>query len=218
MFYGAELVVEYMLKFLSSSRTSSSVIDTLREDPAQLLAYFYVDYSTQEQRGDWFRLVASLIFQIGTGHNACFDYIEAKWRSDPSPRDRPSDPKLLEMLSDLLLVSGPTIIVLDALDELPESIRRNHVYPFLEKLQLLDASKAKLRWLITSRPESDIWDHCTFSSTRFATYSLDLGATAQHKGEMKVYVTSQLSRSRLNRWPSVRAKAESILVERANGM
>ncbi|VDB88494.1 unnamed protein product [Peniophora sp. CBMAI 1063] len=195
----------------------SAAIDSLREDPTLLLAYFYVDYSTLEQREGWSGLVSSLIFQIGTGPKACFDYIEAKRRSDPSPRDRPPYLNLLEMLSDLLPISGRTVLVLDALDELPESTRRNYLFPFLERLRL-DSSKAKVRWLITSRPESDIRDHFTSSPTRFATYSLDLDGASQHEIELNAYVANHLSRLHLSRWPAVRAKAESILVERANGM
>lgn len=182
-----------------------------------LLAYFYLDYSILDKQEGWHGLVSSLVFQVGTGPKACFDYLEQKWRSDHS-RDRPSYVDLLEMLLDLLLISGPTVLVIDALDELPESTRGEYLFPFLEKLRLLDPERAQLRILFTSRPESDIWKHCMTSPLRFATRVLDLDDAAEHRQELNVYVADQLSRSNLNQWPTIRAKAESILVERANGM
>ena len=112
----------------------------------------------------------------------------------------------------------PTLIVIDALDELPESTRRDALIDFLEAFSTLDHDKAKTRLFLTSRPEADIWQHCMAGPARFVTHDLDLDAALQHREELSAYVSKQLSRLHLSRWPKIKAKAQSILTQKSHGM
>ena len=206
----------YADSFLTLSY-SSSVIDTLRKDASLLLAYFYIDYSSLELRKGWLGLMSSLVFQVGTGRQICLEYLQ-KQRGSLSSHGSPSYAQLFDMFLELLNISGPTALVIDALDELPESTRRDALIPFLEAFSTLDTDRAKTRLFITGRPEPDIWQHCMIGPTRFVTLDLDLDAALQHRAELNAYVSTQLSRLHLSRWPKIKTKAESILVEKSNGM
>ncbi|VDB86852.1 unnamed protein product [Peniophora sp. CBMAI 1063] len=196
----------------------SAVLDTLSMDKAQLLAYFYVDYSNIQQREGWDGLVSSLIFQLGTGSSeACYKYLVEK-RGGRVSRDSLTSDQLLDMFVDLLLIPGPTVVVIDALDEFPQDMRQDHLFPFLKRLHSnLETGNVELRLFITSRPESDI-QHFMTEFPSFVTHQLDLDSAQQHRGELAEYVAVQLAASRVNLRQSAKKDAQAILVEKANGM
>lgn len=197
---------------------SSAVIDKFKADQdAPLLAYFYFDFNDTEKQ-DCRALVSSLVFQIGTRTDKCLDRLKSARASDPSG-DHPTYNQLVAMLSDLLLLSGPTVIVIDALDELPEPARQSSLLHFLDKLCHLDSDRVDLRVLVTSRPEADIWRLCMSKPAPLATHFIDFDDAKQHREELKAHIVARLSGSDFSWWPAVaKAQAESILIGRSNGM
>ena len=97
----------------SKHSTSSAVIDVLEKDISYTVAFFYFDHSNPDKR-DSRALVTSLVFQLAIQSEVgliCLEDARARYPGLPSYE------QLLVVLSQLLRLSGPTIIVIDALDD-----------------------------------------------------------------------------------------------------
>ncbi|VDB86855.1 unnamed protein product [Peniophora sp. CBMAI 1063] len=198
---------------------SSAVIEALKGGDSLSLIYFYVDYSISAQQNGCHGLLSSLICQMATGDDACFDYLENKWASDKASRDQPLYSTMLEMFSDMLYAAGRTALVIDALDEISETERRELLFPLLQRFAALDHSRADCRLLFTSRPESDIGRFFKSNFVGKAIHQLDLDDAMFHGEEIRRYVNTRLSDPAFNSWPlDIKVQAERILTERANGM
>lgn len=189
---------------------SSSVIDMLNADPTLLLAYFYFDFGDINKH-DCRALVSSLVFQIGTSYKECLDYLLGERSSGP-----PTDDKLSDMLLRLLTLSGPTFIVIDALDECPEHERDPGLLDFLEVIcGLTGDDRLDFHLFLTSRPERDI-ERCM---SRLATQSLNFHDDKQHRDDLYHHIRTQLNRRDVYLWSdNVNAKVQLALNEKANGM
>lgn len=185
----------------------------LKTDSSLFLAYFYFDYSDLQNQ-DCRALASSLVSQLATCSDACLTYLLGECSSVRSDQP-PTYEKLLAMLSHLLCLSGRTFVVIDALDECPESERDKDLLRLLEHLCALDKDKKDLHLFATSRPETDIQDYMT----RFSPISLSFHDTAQHKAELDDFITAQLAVPKLHWWPDVlKLKVQKILHEKSNGM
>lgn len=161
------------------------MIDTLREDGALHLAYFYFDYKAPDKQ-DCHALVSSLVFQIGTSFDEGIRSLNEERGRSPHP---PVYEKLLDLLSRLLCLSGRTSIIIDALDECPESLRDRDLLVFLGYLsEVQRRENVDLRVLVASRQEQDIQERMP----RLATHSLDFGNTSLHMEEITAYIHNQL--------------------------
>ena len=186
---------------------SSSIIDNLKKDPSQTIAYFYFDYSDPKKQ-DLRGLLSSLVFQLGMHHEECRDHLKQRcWTDSPTYDD------LLSILSHVLRLSGPTVLIIDALDECPEDIRNISLLPFLESLR--DMGGDQFRLLVTSRPESDI----SSRMPNFETHRLKFHDDKQHLQEICDYIDRQLASPNLYHWPSrVKHEVRWELARKANGM
>ncbi|KZV59812.1 hypothetical protein PENSPDRAFT_760316 [Peniophora sp. CONT] len=190
----------------------SSVIDTLRKDPELLLAYFYFDEGDpkkQHCRG----LLSSLVFQLGTSSERGLDYLKGQRSLHTLSCD-----ELLPLLSQLLSLSGPTVIVIDALDECPERAREG-LLKLIKHLHSLRSNDAvDLRVLVTSRPENDIQSCLSF----IATHTLNVNVAREHTEDIMNYISTQLfdpESQSFSTWDEhVKWKAYNHLIWRSNGM
>lgn len=185
----------------------------LKKDPTIAVAYFYFDFNDLEKQ-DCRGLVSSLVFQLGTQYEVCLSYLTQQRSSYPSG-EHPTYEKLLLMLSRLLGLSGPTFLVIDALDECPEPERDNGLASFLEHLCQVDSGEKDLHLLVTSRPESDIQGHMS----RFATHSLSFHDCVPHQAELKDFISAHISENKSYRWSDeLKKQVQEIVCEKSNGM
>ena len=126
------------------------------------LAYFYFDFRDEEKKQDLRNFLKSLLVQFSSYSNPCCKIISRLYTTHGKGAQQPSNDVLksclLEMLS--VLAQKPIYIVIDALDECPDSsgmpTPREGVLNLLE--ELLRLRIPNLRICVTSRPEVDIQD------------------------------------------------------------
>ena len=191
---------------------SSSVIETLRTDNTLFLAFFYFDFSDPASR-DLSALASSLISQLAKCSDACMDYLQNE-RSSGRSDQLPTFEKLLNMLSKMLCLSRRTFIVIDALDECPESAREKGLAPFLDCLCSPNIETKNLRLFVTSRNEVDIRNMLLPRSPCL----LSLHDALQHTKDLSRHVATHLDRKEY-RWPSgVKKSVHEVLTTRSQGM
>lgn len=141
---------------------SSAIIQdvmSLRESGEASVAYFYFDFkddNKQRRRN----LLPSLLVQLSARSDPRCDILarlySAHDRGIQMPSDRDMTRCLVEMLS--LRSHGPTYIVLDAVDECPNTSGipspRKEILDLVE--ELVDLQLSNLHICVTSRPEVDI--------------------------------------------------------------
>ncbi|KZV72347.1 hypothetical protein PENSPDRAFT_683734 [Peniophora sp. CONT] len=214
-------VLQNMSAFVSSSQPlpdSSSVIDALKEDSTLLLAYFYFDYSDAVKKDSGSSgLLSSLVFQIGTAYDEGIAYLKSKHSSHP-----PTPTMLLDLLSQLLRLSGCTCIIIDALDECPEPERAHRgLFGFLRRLRdLQQGDSVDLRVLVASRPEPDLRDRMPQLATHLLT---DFQGVPEHAVEIGCHIESQLfgeeTQSLYSNWSvDIKREAQAVMIKKSNGM
>ena len=119
------------------------------------------------------------------------------------------------MLSKMLCLSGRTFIVIDALDECPESLRDDGLLRLLQHICIVDGDKKNVHLLATSRPETDIQGIMPHLSPR----SLSFHDAVQHKEELDRFISSQLMDHKLSWWShELIIQVYSTLRKGSNGM
>jgi hypothetical protein len=216
------------LNFLASCRdlhfASSSIIEditALCEAGSAIMAYFYFD-SRDLNKQTCHDLLRSLVFQLFTCSSPCCDILHRIYKTHKDGTRRPSDDTLKECLKEMLRLpgQGPVFIILDALDECPESLGipspRNEVLQLVK--ELVDLHLQDLHICVTSRPEVGI---CAVLES-LASHSVSLHDESGQKTDIADYVRSvvNLSASIAMRTWSVEDKYLVIksLTERADGM
>jgi hypothetical protein len=204
--------------------TSSSVIQdimTLCETGSAIMAYFYFDFRDLSKQ-TCHDLLCSLVFQLSTDSSPCCDILHRIYKAHKGGTQQPSDETLKGCLKEMLrlLARGRIFLVLDALDECPDS--SGIPPPRSEVLQLVkDLIDLRLRGLYicaTSRPEVDI--RAVLQPLAFRSVSLhdESGQKADIADYVQNVVNSSLSTA-MRRW-RVDDKKMVIgrLTERADGM
>ena len=216
------------LSFLASSGDSlfdsSSItqnITFLCEAGSAIMAYFYFD-SKDLNKQTSHDLLRSLIFQLSTRSSPCDDILHHMYKTHEDGAKQPTDDRLKEYLQKMLRLpgQGPIFIILDALDECPESpgipSPRNEVLQLVK--ELVDLHLKELHICITSQPEVDI--QAVFKP--LASHSVSLHDEGGQKTDIADYVRSvvNLSPSTAMRTWGVEDKTLVIdsLTERADGM
>ena len=135
---------------------------SLREDGRALLAYFYFDFRDEEKKQDMRNFLKSLLVQFSSYSNQCCEIISSVYSTHGKGAQQPSNDVLKSCLRKMLSVMAqkpqPIYIIIDALDECPDSsgmpTPREGVLNLLE--ELLQLGLPILRICVTSRPEVDI--------------------------------------------------------------
>ncbi|KAH9169397.1 hypothetical protein EDB89DRAFT_2099004 [Lactarius sanguifluus] len=202
----------------------SSVIQdimTVCEAGSAILAYFYFDFKDLSKQ-TCHDLLLSLISQLSTRSSPCCDILHHVYKAHENGTRQPSDESLKECLKEMLRLPGqrPIFIVLDALDECPDSSGipspRDEVLELVK--ELVDLHLQGLHICATSRPEVDI--RTILEPLTFRSVSLH-GESGQ-KMDIADYVRNVVNSSpstAMRRW---RAEDKNLVIEtlteRADGM
>jgi hypothetical protein len=204
--------------------SSSSVIQDIMaecESGSAIMVYFYFDFKDLRKQ-TCHDLLLSLVSQLSTRSSACCDILHRVYEAHDKGTRQPSDDTLKECLQAMLrlLAQGPTFIILDALDECPDS--SGFPSPRDEVLQLVkEFVDLRLRGLYicaTSRPEVDI--RAVLEPLAFRSVSLH--DESGQKNDIANYVRNVVNSSpstAMRRWRAEDKKLViETLTERADGM
>ncbi|KAF8263290.1 hypothetical protein EI94DRAFT_1741234 [Lactarius quietus] len=140
----------------------SSVVEDIMaicEAGSAVMAYFYFDFRDLDKQ-TCHDLLHSLVFQLSIHSSPCCDILHRIYKKHKDGTQQPSDDILKECLKEMLRLpgQGPIFIILDALDECPDSTGipspRDEVLQLVK--ELVDLHLPDLHICATSRPEVDI--------------------------------------------------------------
>jgi hypothetical protein len=176
------------------------------------MAYFYFDFKDLKKQ-TCHDLLLSLVSQLSTRSIPCCGILHRVYESHDKGSRQPSDDTLKECLKQMLRLpeQGPIFIVLDALDECPDS--SGLPPPRSEVLQLVnELVNLRLHGLFlcaTSRPEVDI--RAVLEPLAFRSVSLH--DESGQKTDIAEYVRSVVNSSpstAMRRW---RADDKNLVIE-----
>ena len=191
------------------------------EAGSAIMAYFYFDFRDLNKQS-CHDLLRSLVFQLSTHSSPCCDILHRVYKTHKDGTQQPSGDAFKECLKEMLrlLAEGPIFIILDALDECPDSCGlpspRDEVLQLVK--ELVDLRLHGLYICATSRPEVDI--RAVLEPLAFRSISLhDEGG---QKADIADYIRSIVNSSpsaAMRRW---RADDKNLVIEtlteRADGM
>ena len=185
------------------------------------MAYFYFDFRDLNKKS-CHDLLLALIFQLSTQSSPCCDILHHVYKMHKDGTRQPSDDELKECLKEMLilLAQGPTFVVLDALDECPDSpgipSPRNEVLQLVK--DVVELGLQELHICVTSRPEVNI----RVVLEPLAFRSVSLHDESGQKSDIADYVRNVVNSSpstAMRRW---RADDKNLVIEtlteRADGM
>ncbi|KAI9438093.1 hypothetical protein H4582DRAFT_1852831 [Lactarius indigo] len=202
----------------------SSVIQDIMvacEAGLAIMAYFYFDFKDLTKQ-TCHHLLCSLVFQLSTRSSPFCDILHHVYDAHENGTRQPSDDTLKECLKEMLRLpgQGPIFIVLDALDECPDSpgipSPRDEVLQLVKELVGLDLQG--LHICATSRPEVDI----RAVLDPLASRSVSLHDESGQKSDIADYVRNVVNSSpstAMRRWRADDKKLViETLTERSDGM
>jgi hypothetical protein len=211
-------------KSRSSFSPSSSIIQdafSLREAGPAIVAYFYFDFRDKDKQNRH-SLLLSLVNQLSTRSDPCCDKLSRLFVDHDNGADKPSDDVLMRCLKEMLtiLVQNPTYVIIDALDECPNTFgipsHRAQVLALVKELSGLHLPN--LRICITSRPEIDI----KTSLGPLTSHSVSLHDEIGQKNDIVDYIKSVVysdADTMMKKW---RADEKDLVIrtltERVDGM
>ena len=185
------------------------------------IAYFYFDFRDLEKQSCW-NLLPSLLVQLAAQSGPRCDILRRLYLDHEKGTQKPTEAALTQCLKDMLTIPNqpPIYIILDALDECPNSYGipspREQVLTLVEKL--MDLRLPHLHICATSRPEFDI----RVNLGRLALHSVSLHDQSGQKEDIVnyvKYVVNSESETMMKRW---RAEDKEMVVEslseQADGM
>jgi len=182
------------------------------------LAMFYYDFREDEKK-DLRGLLSSVLFQLCDQSDSYYPILSSFYSTHRDGARSPRDDELIRCLKDLLGLPGqaPVYLIIDALDECPNTSLPSHREQVLLFLEYLVHSKLpNLRICITSLPEIDI--RCTLEPLAFRSVSLH--DESGQKEDIENYIKSIVNTDRrMRRWTSAHKQLViDVLTERADGM
>ena len=191
----------------------------LRDAGTASMAYFYFDFRDVDKQR-LHNLLPSLLIQLSSRSDPCCDILSQLYSTHDRGAQKPNDRAMVECLKEMLILDTkrPTYIILDALDECPNSSLipspREEVLGFVN--ELVDLHLSNLHICVTSRPESDIQAFLGPLTSR--PVSLHDESGQQH--DIADYVSSFVhSDRRMGRW---RDEDKNLVIktlsEKADGM
>jgi hypothetical protein len=186
-----------------------------------IMAYFYFD-SRDLNKKTCSDLLRSLISQLSTRSSPCCDILRRVHRAHEDGAQQPSDDTLKGCLREMLKLpgQGAIFIILDALDECPESpgfpSPRNEVLLLVK--ELVDLHLKELHICVTSQPVVDI----RAVLEPLASHSVSLHDEVGHKKDISDYVRSVVNASPSTAMRTWRVEDNNLVIEtlteRADGM
>ncbi len=191
------------------------------EAGSAIMAYFYFDFRDLNKQS-CHDLLLSLVSQLSTSSSPCCDILNRVYTAHKCGAQQPSDDTLKECLKEMLrlLGQGPIFMILDALDECPDSSGipspRDEVLQLVK--ELVDLRLQGFHICATSRSEVDI--RAVLQPLAFRSVSLH--DESGQKTDIADYVQNVVNSSpstAMRRW---RADDKNLVIEtlteRADGM
>ena len=185
------------------------------------MAYFYFDFKDLNKQS-CHDLLLSLVTQLSTRSSPFCDILHCVYEKHENGARQPSDDTLKACLKEMLRLPGrgPIFLVLDALDECPNSSGipspRGEVLRLVKELVSLDLKG--LHICATSRPEVDI--RTVLEPLAFRSFSLhdEVGQKSDIADYVRNVVNSSASTA-MRRWrDDDKDLVIETLTERADGM
>ncbi len=206
---------------LSSSSAIIQDIATLRDAGLASIVYFYFDFRDLDKQNRR-NLLSSLLIQLSARSAPCCDILSCLYSVHENGERTPNDDALIQCLKDMLMVldQRPTYIILDALDECPNSSGipspREQVLALVK--ELVDLRLPNLHLCVTSRPEVDI--RATLGP--LALHRVSLHEESGQKKDIIDYVNSVVysdADTMMKKWREDEKKSVvETLSEKADGM
>ena len=191
------------------------------EAGSAIMAYFYFDFRDLDKQ-TCRHLLLSLVSQLSTRSSLCCDILHNIYKTHEDGSRQPSDETLKECLKEMLGLpgQGPIYIILDALDECPDSSGvpspRDEVLQLVKALVDLDLQQ--LHICATSRPEVDI----RAVLEPLALRSISLHDESGQKTDIEDYIRNVVNSSQsmaMRRWrDDDKNLVIETLTERSDGM
>ena len=208
----------------NSHFASSSVIQdimALCEAGLAVMAYFYFDFRDLDKQ-TCHDLLLSLVFQLSTRSGPCCDILHRVYETHEHGTRQPNDDTLKACLKEMLRLpgQGPIFIVMDALDECPDSSGfpspRDEVLQLVK--ELVDLHLQELHICATSRPEVDI--RAVLEPLAFCSVSLhDERGQKTDIAEYVRNVVNLFPTMAMRRWSDdEKTLVIETLIERSDGM
>ena len=182
------------------------------------IVYFYFDFRDKEKQNAR-NLITSFLIQLSAFSNPCCDIIHQVYSSYGNGARQPTNDILKNCLKQMLtiLAERPIFIVMDALDECPESgfpTAREEVLVVLN--DLVGLHLPNLRICVTSRPEVDIKSILN----QLTIYSISLHGESEQRKGIADYMSSIVNSDvKMREWPDEdKGLVIKELSERADGM
>jgi hypothetical protein len=185
------------------------------------MAYFYFDFRDVDKKSRR-NLLQSLLVQLSARSDAFCDILSRLHKTHDNGGRQPSDKDLTECLKEMLTLPnhGPVYLILDALDECPDTSdvpsAREQVLDLVK--DLVGLRLPNLRICITSRPEVDIAE----AIEPLASQTVSLQDEQGQKKDIADYIRSVIysgSGTFMKRWRKEdKEHVIKTLSERADGM
>ena len=186
------------------------------------LAYFYFDFRDLDKQNRR-NLLTSLLVQLSAQSSPRCDILHRLYLEHEKGTQKPTEAALTQCLKDMLTIPDqpPIYIILDALDECPNSYGvpspRSQVLSLVK--QLMDLRLPHLHVCVTSRPEFDIRP----TLGRLALHSVSLHDESGQKDDIIDYVKSVVysdtEETMMKRWRQEdKQMVVETLSEKADGM
>ena len=203
---------------LLTSSTIIEDIEAIQMSGLASLAMFYYDFREDEKK-DLRALLSSMLSQLCDQSDSYYAVLSAFYSTHRDGARSPSDDELIRCLKNLLGLPGqaPVYLIIDALDECPNTSLPSHRDQILVLLEdLVDSKLPNIRICVTSRPETDIkpvLEPLTFRS-------VSLHDESGQKEDIESYIKSIVNTDRrMGRWTSEHKQLViDVLTERADGM
>ncbi|KAH9016649.1 hypothetical protein EDB83DRAFT_225666 [Lactarius deliciosus] len=196
-------------------------ITALREAGLASMAYFYFDFRDTDKQ-NLRNLLPSLLIQLSARSDSRCDILSHVYKAHDNGADKPSTSTLIGCLKGMLALpgQGPIYIILDALDECPNTSgipsSRKQVLDLIKDLVGLQFSN--LHICLTSRPEIDI----RTALEPLAFHPVSIHDQSGQRKDIEDYINSVVyadSDTAMRRW---RDKDKELVIEtltnRADGM
>ena len=185
------------------------------------MAYFYFDFRDDDKRSRR-NLLPSLLLQLSARSDPFCDVLSRLYKTHDNGVRQPSESALMRCFQDMLTLpdQGPVYLILDALDECPDTSGvtslREEVLDLVK--DLVDLRLPSLHICVTSRPEVDIKD----ALEKLASHSVSLHDESGQQKDIAKYVKSVVhsnSARAIRRWRDAdKELVIKTLSERADGM
>ena len=185
------------------------------------MAYFYFDFRDVDKQARR-NLLPSLLVQLSNRSDAYCDVLSRLYKAHDDGARQASDKALMECLQEMLTLpsQGPVYLILDALDECPDTSDlpspREQVLDLVK--HLVDLRLPNLHICATSRPEVDIRD----ALESIASQTVSLQDEGGQKKDISDYVRSVVYSGTgkfMRRWrKEEKEHVIETLSERADGM